>query len=307
MFLPNFTIDHSTNTCTFGLAGEWDGAGAVVKTRLRNEQLQNPDRPLQNASDVVAFLNETLANRVIMSSERCGRDEISRYFHDIARDSVPRHEPWDCDTVPGSRSLHSISSLSAADPTKLMVRHLSCYCSNCQVQNWESCENKSHVTPWTLAKLKPRNTRFVRRQILDEHEETDNSQIGGSPNTMTDELKIGDNFAVVAEEGNPEGVLYYILQCQRPKFIVQESFTCVWGNSFEVGDHVVEGIYYQRWGLSTTNSYVYLSASNPAYIHSHLVKAFDFPMVPSDYRVQGRDPTYKILPEHHCRILASLQ
>lgn len=48
---------------------------------------------------------------------------------------------------------------------------------------------------------------------MDEYEETDNSQIGGSPNTMTDELKIGDNFAVIAEEGNPEGVSYYILQC----------------------------------------------------------------------------------------------
>jgi hypothetical protein len=26
--------------------GEWDGAGAVVKTRLRNEQLRNPARML---------------------------------------------------------------------------------------------------------------------------------------------------------------------------------------------------------------------------------------------------------------------
>jgi hypothetical protein len=26
--------------------GEWDGAGAVVKTQLRNEQLKNPERRL---------------------------------------------------------------------------------------------------------------------------------------------------------------------------------------------------------------------------------------------------------------------
>jgi hypothetical protein len=34
---------------------------------------------------------------------------------------------------------------------------------------------------------------------------------------MTNELCIGDNFAVRAEEGNPEGAQYYILQCQRTK------------------------------------------------------------------------------------------
>lgn len=44
--------------------GEWDGAGAVVKRALRNEQLVNPHRRLQNAADCVQFLDATMAGQV---------------------------------------------------------------------------------------------------------------------------------------------------------------------------------------------------------------------------------------------------
>jgi hypothetical protein len=37
-------------------SGEWDGAGAVVKSKLHQEQLRNTDRRLQNSTDVVNFL-----------------------------------------------------------------------------------------------------------------------------------------------------------------------------------------------------------------------------------------------------------
>lgn len=44
--------------------GEWDGAGAVVKRALRNEQLLNPHRRLQNAADCILFLDATMAGQV---------------------------------------------------------------------------------------------------------------------------------------------------------------------------------------------------------------------------------------------------
>jgi hypothetical protein len=50
---------------------------------------------------------------------------------------------------------------------------------------------------------------------------------------------------MLADEGNEEGISYYVLQCQRPTFIVCEGFDCVWGNSFSIGDSIVEGIYYE--------------------------------------------------------------
>jgi hypothetical protein len=131
------------------IAGEWDGAGAVVKTKLRNEQLKNPERQLQNASNMVAFLEETLSVRVHQNTTRKGRGHISRYFHEVAKDDlvITRTEPWDCATVDRTRNLNSISSLTAADPTQLLVRDLSCLCGSCLLQNWEQCLNNGHVLP----------------------------------------------------------------------------------------------------------------------------------------------------------------
>ncbi len=45
-----------------------------------------------------------------------------------------------------------------------------------------------------------------------------------------------------------ESVDFYVLQCQQPKFLFRESFAYVWGGEFAVGDFVVVGTYYQKWG-----------------------------------------------------------
>jgi hypothetical protein len=174
-----------------------------------------------------------------------------------------------------------------------MTRNLSCFCANCQSQDWNLCVNKIHIPAWSLVKI-----RVIQQQMMQSLEEEDNLQFGGDPDILTEELQIGQNFAVLAEEGNDEEVQYYILQCQRAKFVVREDFDCVWGNKFEVGDHAIEGIYYQRCGRGLHN-YVYLTGSHPAYIHSHLVKAKNFSILPHDHRVQGQDPTNKLSEEHH--------
>jgi hypothetical protein len=97
--------------------GEWDRAGVVVKTKLRNEQLWNPARTLQNDGNVVEFLEETLSDRIVMSHPRFGRNRIYRFFHHVA--GVARQESdilnSYCEPIPGSRSYHSISSVSAVD------------------------------------------------------------------------------------------------------------------------------------------------------------------------------------------------
>jgi hypothetical protein len=117
--------------------GEWDGAGAVIKTKLRNEQLRNPTLRLQNSGDVVAFLNEALSTRVPMLSRRASRGPIHRYFYNVPAAAVDRSNLCKCDTIPYSRSLHSISSVPAVDPTKLMVHFFSCSCGSCRCQMWD--------------------------------------------------------------------------------------------------------------------------------------------------------------------------
>jgi hypothetical protein len=50
---------------------------------------------------------------------------------------------------------------------------------------------------------------------------------GGDGEEISDLVNVGDNFVVPTEADNEEGVDFYILQCQTPKFIVVEPFKCV--------------------------------------------------------------------------------
>lgn len=63
--------------------GEWDGAGAVVKRALRNEQLQHPDRPMQNAGHCVEFLRSRFSSRASSSYARSTTFECDRSFWHI--------------------------------------------------------------------------------------------------------------------------------------------------------------------------------------------------------------------------------
>jgi hypothetical protein len=221
--------------------GEWDGAGAIIKTALRNEQRLNPNRELQNASQCVQILTEKLSTRVA-STYRKGKAQISKKFWHIEKASVVRSNPFVCAAIPGSRSLHSIFSFSTANPTKLMVRQLSCFYPPCIDEDWDNCENKEHVKPWRCVKLKPSDTSYVR-DLMMHHGDEEEWEFGGDGEELSDLLNIGDNFVVPAEEDNVEGVEFYILQCQIPKFKVTKSCRCVWGCEFVAGDLAVGGTY----------------------------------------------------------------
>jgi hypothetical protein len=145
--------------------GEWDGAGAVIKTALRNEQCLNPNQELQNVAQCVQVLTEKLSTRVA-SMYRKRKAHISRKFWHIEEASVVRSNPFACATISDSRSLYSIFSFSTADPTKLMVRQLSCFCPPCIDEDWDNCKNKEHVKPWRCVKLKPSDTSYVRDEIV---------------------------------------------------------------------------------------------------------------------------------------------
>jgi hypothetical protein len=77
---------------------------------------------------------------------------------------------------------------------------------------------------------------------------------------------------------------------------VTESFRYVWGCEFVAGDLAVGGTYYQKRG-SSSKSYVYLSESNVAYIHTHLLCASKFPMPPANHRIKGDNPVYRLSNE----------
>jgi hypothetical protein len=79
------------------------------------------------------------------------------------------------------------------------------------MKDWESCKNYTHIDHWRVVKIKPLNTRIVHMHMLKQEDE---SQFGDDGDALTNMLYIGDNFVVLAEDGNEEGVQYYLLQCQ---------------------------------------------------------------------------------------------
>jgi hypothetical protein len=90
---------------------------------------------------------------------------------------------------------------------------------------------------------------------------------------------------------------------------VTKAFTDNWGTSFEEGDDVVGGIYYQKWGHSDT-SYVLLKDSQQVYIFSHMVRAIKFLMPPRNHRMNGNDHVYELLGEtmqNITEVIASLE
>ncbi len=65
---------------------------------------------------------------------------------------------------------------------------------------------------------------------------------------------------------------------------------------FEVGDQVLAGTYYQKWGRGEF-SYVHLCSSQVTFIHVDLVLVYKFRMLPTHHRVKGGNVVYQLLKE----------
>ena len=158
-------------------------------------------------------------------------------------EDVDRGNSHLCDPIPGSSKLHSIFAPDELDPTKLLARHLSCFCGPCLEEDFGHCEKKSYVNVWTALKIQPRNVAFAATHMIPD-EDDDNWDYEYDGEGMADLVQAGDNFAVLAADNNDEGVSFYVLQCQKPKHIVEQDFDCVWGEHFQAGDSVISGTYY---------------------------------------------------------------
>lgn len=145
---------------------------------------------------------------------------------------------------------------------------------------------------WIPKFLQPQSANYVRERMSAPWSNVWGCDASGET-TLASTLDIGDNLAVNAAEGNSEGADFWLINCTKTMHVVKCAFTCMWGTSFEVGDEIVVGMYYQRWGTSET-SYVLLKNSHPVHMHAHLVRAVKFPMLPKDYRAQGNDMVYDL-------------
>jgi hypothetical protein len=98
-------------------------------------------------------------------------------------------------------------------------------------------------------------------------------------------LEISDNFVVNVEEWNQDDVDIYV---------VKEDYIHAWSTNFRVGDVVVVGTYYQKWGRSEI-SYVFLHNFPTMSLRVSHVRSIKFPMLPSILRVFSNDVVHMLL------------
>jgi hypothetical protein len=272
--------------------GPHDGAGACLKQTIRKEQLKPDSVRLHGASDVVNFLKTAmnLPNAAYPGARRV----VCRHFHLIGKTEVSRVKDMACNTIQGSRSMHSIRSVSHQNNVLLECRDFSCFCLACVARNSiEVCPRRSYATPWRLITLEPSSSK----EVVQELEEVDPDwSKGPDENILASELETGDHFAILADplDPNSNGAEFFVLLCTKPMYIVQEeSLTDEWGVTVTRGDEVVEGLYYQRQGRRE-NSYVLLQDVGAACVYSHLVCANRFSMTRAQHKQKSGTSVYQL-------------
>lgn len=268
-------------------------------------QIQHPEDEMANAQHGVNFLKSRFSNRVMSSYEQSKELPISREFWHIGIEDEDRSNEWDCRTIPGSSKFHSILGSSQTDPTLLLVRELSCFCAPCINLDWVNCEQQSHVSHWRVVRLRPKAAGPVQAQIA-LAEDARNLPDSAGTGALGDIVLLGDNFVIPAEEGNDEGVEFYILQCQKEKFQVQEDFLDPWGGDFRRGDFVISGSYYQKYGRAS-DTYVLLDASPVAHVDAHLVRLCKFSMTLASHVVRGNSAVYRLSADTELLIKEALR
>lgn len=271
--------------------GPHDGAGACVKQSLRREQVKEDSVKLQNAADVVSFL------RVDMNSPHAAypnaRRQVSRHFHLVGLTDVPRDKPLACKTVPGSRSMHSIRSVSHTNNVLLECRDFCCFCPACARHGSGVCLNAAHASPWDLVTLHPLSST----DAVQESEDPDPSWIVETgDNILASECEVGDHFAIVADPANldDDGAEFYVLQCTKSMHVYHgSSIRDAWDTVIDDGDEILEGYYYRQRGRRKT-SYVFLREAGVARVYSHLVCASKFTMTQAPYQQKGKHSVFQL-------------
>ncbi|CAM6089455.1 unnamed protein product [Calypogeia fissa] len=281
--------------------GTWDGAGAHLKNFLRSEQLKTNSVKLHNAADVVEFCKRSMS-MPHLAYERA-KLEVRRIFHLVNMGDVDRSIGWDCRTVDGSQSKHSIQSVSHVNTTLLQVRELSCFCDFCVNGGDGPCANAKHVTKYDLVTMEP----CISTTRSDEDDEfEDDSLISSDGEKLAGTLEEGDHFAVIAEPDSDTGAQFWILLCtERLHMVEEESKTDSYGQTVTKGEQIVKGKYYEQQGRNEC-SYV-LCPYGEAYIYSHLVRAVKFPMRQAGHRQKGNITVYKLDLETHVKLYSMAQ
>ncbi|KAI5054661.1 hypothetical protein GOP47_0029806 [Adiantum capillus-veneris] len=119
-----------------------------------------------------------------------------------------------------------------------------------------------------------------------------------------DYLAEGDDFAVIAEEGNAEAVDYYILRCTKAKYVLQESTVDDYGEAYDAHSMVVLGHYFQQvHGCGHYIHFVQYEWPKVAIHYSHLVLVVELRLERIVSKKKGSTPRWRLGPHEHKSIM----
>jgi len=172
-----------------------------------------------------------------------------------------------------------------------MVKDLPCFYTFYFDRKWVDCQNLQWIGHWVPKILQLVDTRSIRNAMYDCWDGRWNYSV--DRNALTTTLEIGDNFAVNAQIGNLEGVDFWVVCCIKPMHTIRKEFIDKWGTSFAIGDDVVAGLCYQRWG-SNDRRFVLLKDFHVVYILCNVVRVTKFLMPPRDHIINGNDGVHEM-------------
>ena len=137
--------------------------------------------------------------------------------------------------------------------------------------NWRYCLNKAYIQNWEY------HTLNDKEAVDGETGKNADFTYQGRGDTLSDVLNIRDNFVVNTEEGNSEGVDFYLLKCTVSKQCATHNIVDSWGNFVSTETFYIKSIFYARLD---DYDYVYrlLEDKPVAYMYSHLVRCINVPM-----------------------------
>ena len=278
--------------------GEQDAAGSHVKQKVSQAVLRRT-ATITSARSMHDFLVQHFSQPAPSSfSARTKSVQLKRrIFHFVpssGEGSVVRNRAGRKFTeLKGIRKLHCVKT--TPQQGKVFVRHRSCYCISCIVNDEENCTNKAWLDEWKLVELTREGDVATTRQateapILD-HD---------TASYIADLASKGSTVAIAAEDDPVYD--FYLLQVtsdgvEELDSNVTDDYQC----HYYRGDRVLKGHFYIRENIHDMTFTI--DEKRKAFVHAATVRHIcgDLPV-----RKRGRKSIYKLPLKENEEIIASM-
>jgi hypothetical protein len=182
------------------------------------------------------------------------------------------------------------------------TRKYACFCDFCinvDGCRLDQCENDGYVEQWKYVPLIPKGPHPISTW---EEMHTEEAMVSLDHDRVSDVVREGDVFVVIAPPNNEENVAYYLMRCTQIKSRLVRPYQD--GDfTYQSGDLVVMGHFFEK--VKKQGDYIIYRDFMPDYIscqYSHLVVAARIHL--SEIKVKKGEPRrWKMAIADHDRIM----